>query len=87
MVCQCGDSHICRVATLVDEIPTTWGSRHKMSVQIISAQNPSQICICFKKMAESEGFEPPEQLLVQQISNLPRSTTPTTFHLYYQRIY
>ena len=30
-------------------------------------------------LAESEGFEPPEQLLVQQISNLPRSTTPTTF--------
>lgn len=33
----------------------------------------------FQDLAESKGFEPLEQLLVQQISNLPRSTTPTTF--------
>ena len=29
--------------------------------------------------AESEGFEPPEPRRVQQISSLPRSTTPATF--------
>ena len=30
-------------------------------------------------IAESEGFEPPEPRRVQQISSLPRSTTPATF--------
>ena len=30
-------------------------------------------------LAESEGFEPPEPRRVQQISSLPRSTTPATF--------
>ena len=55
----------------------------------MSLRNKSQTFFVYKKpkpnfrfrfrLAESEGFEPPEQLLAQQISNLPRSTTPTTF--------
>ena len=31
------------------------------------------------KSAESEGFEPPEQLPVHRISSAARSTTPATF--------
>ena len=31
-------------------------------------------------LAESEGFEPPEQLPVHRISSAARSTTPATFH-------
>ncbi len=32
-----------------------------------------------RKMAEGEGFEPPERLLAQCFSRAPRSTTPAPF--------
>ena len=39
---------------------------------------------CAIPLAESEGFEPPEQLPVHRISSAARSTTPATFLVGYK---
>ena len=48
-------------------------------------QMPLRICITTTGglyiLAESEGFEPPVPRRVQQISSLPRSTTPAALHI------
>ena len=44
-------------------------------------KDPATLAESFSFQAESEGFEPPVPRRVQQISSLPRSTTPATLRL------